>query len=197
MPSPLRSPSRSRSATSCLALVLAALAAAALAGCSDDDACGPGDEEAAGVTALGVTFGEMTASANNDCPPTNGEHPTAITIQGSQIDPAADGQYLVFCLPRPELIDDQPVPISDTDRIELVDFFGTDADGCDLRFDRTAEPGNGAVTFSGFCDNGTASAGFALSLSGVLPFTRTCDADPAVPVTAELGGRAAVAAAGG
>lgn len=196
MPSPPRSHSPSRSATSGLAALLAGALLALAAGCGDDESCGPGDEEAPGVTVESVTFDEMVASPNNDCPPTAGEHPTAITIQGSQTDPATPGQFLVFCLPRPDLIDDQPVSFTDSERIEIVDLFGRDAEGCDLSFDRSAEPGSGAVTFSGFCEDGTASAGFALSLSGVLPFTRTCDgADPAA-ITAELGGRAAVAAAG-
>ena len=193
MPSPLRSHSRFRFATSLFAL-------AALAGCGDDESCGPGDEAAPGLTveAGAVTFGELAASANNDCPPTAGEDvPTSVTIQGTQIEPAAAGQFLVLCLPRPDLIDDQPVSFTDGDRIELVDLFGRDADGCVIRFDRTAGLGNAAATFSGFCDNGIASQGFALSLSGVLPFTRTCDGEEPAAITSELSGRAAVTAPGG
>lgn len=192
MPSPPRSPSPCRFATS----GLLALCAAAAAACGDDESCGPGGEEAPGLTVESITFGEMSASANNDCPPTAGEHPTSITIQGTQVDPAAAGQFLVLCLPRPDLIDDQPVAFSDADRIELVDLFGRDDSGCELRFDRSAQPGSGTATFSGFCENGTDSAGFAISLTGVLPFTRTCDGDDPTPFTAALGGRAAVTAAG-
>jgi hypothetical protein len=191
MPSLPRSPSPSRFATSALFALWVATAAA----CGDDESCGPGDEEAPGLIVEAVTFGEMSASANNDCPPPSGQHPTSITIQGSQVDPATTGQFLVLCLPQPDQIDDQPVSFTDTDRLQLVDLFGRDADGCALRFDRTAEPGSGTATFSGFCDNGTASEGFAISLTGVLPFTRTCDGDDPVPFTAALGGRAAVAAA--
>lgn len=167
-------------------------AALAAAGCGDDDACGPGDEEAPGLRLDDVTFGEMIASPNNDCPPSAGEHPTAITIQGSQIEPEATG-FLVLCLPRPDLIDDQPVSFNDAERLELVDFFGRDGQGCELRFDDTAEPGSGSVTFSGFCGNGTDSAGFAVALTGVLPFTRRCDGEEPTAITGELGGRAAVA----
>jgi hypothetical protein len=189
MPSPRRSPSPSRSAISGLALLLAALS-----GCGDDDSCGPGDEEATGVTVGTITFGNFAASANNDCPPTAGEHPTSITVQGEQISPEVPGQFLVFCLPRPDLIDDQPVSFTDGERFELVDLFGQDGDGCTVRFDDTAEPGSAAATFSGFCDNGTNEAGFALTLSGNLPVARTCDGDPAEADVAALDGRAAVVA---
>jgi hypothetical protein len=191
MPSPPRSPSPFRFAIS----ALLALAAAASAACGDDESCGPGDEEAPGLIVETITFGEMSASPNNDCPPPSGEHPTSITIQGTQVDPEATGQFVVFCLPRPDLIDDQPVSFTDTDRLELVDLFGRDGNGCALRFDRSAQPGSGTATFSGFCDNGTASEGFAISLTGVLPFTRTCDGEDPVPFTGALGGRAAVTAA--
>ena len=88
MPSLPRSLSLSRSSTSgfAAALLLAAVVGVAgAAGCSDDDSCGPGDEEAPGLRVDEVVFDEMVASPNNDCPPTAGEHPTAITIQGSQV----------------------------------------------------------------------------------------------------------------
>lgn len=196
MPSPRRSPSPSRSATSG-ALAGLLLAAVALAGCSDDDSCGPGDQEAPGLTveAAAVTFGNFAASANNDCPPSAGQHPTSITVQGEQIAPEVTGQFLVLCLPRPDLIDDQPVSFTDSERLEIVDLFGQDPDGCGIRFDDAAEPGSAAATFSGFCDNGTDQAGFALSLSGNLPITRTCDGDPPQALTSALSGRAEVAAA--
>jgi hypothetical protein len=168
---------------------------AVLAGCGDDDSCGPGDEEAPGLRVEAVTFGDFAASANNDCPPSAGQHPTAVTIQGEQVEPAVSGQFLVLCLPRPDLIDDQPVSLVDSERIELVDLFGQDADGCQIRFDDTAQPGSAAVTVHGFCDNGTDSAGFAVSMTGTLPVTRTCDGDPPAAESAPLGGRAVVEAA--
>ena len=84
MPSPPRSLSPSRFSTSGLAAVLLAAAAIA-AGCGDDDSCGPGDDEAPGLRVDEIVFDGMVASPNNDCPPTAGEHPTAITIQGTQI----------------------------------------------------------------------------------------------------------------
>jgi hypothetical protein len=165
-------------------------------GCGDDDSCGPGDEDAPGITveAAAVTFGNFAASANNDCPPSAGEHPTSITIQGEQTSPEVPGQFLVLCLPRPDLIDDQPVSFSDGERLELVDLFGQDGSGCGIRFDDTAEPGSAAVTFSGFCDNGTSESGFAITLSGNLPITRSCDGDPPTADTSALSGRAEVAA---
>jgi hypothetical protein len=190
MPSPPRSRSPSRFSTSGLAA--AALLLALAGGCSDGESCGPGDDEAPVLRVDDVVFGELTASPNNDCPPPAGDHPTAITIQGIQIEPEAPGQFLVFCLPRPDLIDDQPVSFSDGERIELVDLFGRDGEGCQLRFDEAAAAGSGSITFSGFCDHGTSSDGFAVSLTGVLPFTRTCDGQDPTDVTAEIGGRAAV-----
>ncbi len=170
------------------------LVVAALAGCGDDDSCGPGDQEATGVTVGSVTFDNFSASANNDCPPSAGEHPTSITVQGEQVSPEVAGQFLVLCLPRPDLIDDQPVSFTDGERLEVVDLFGQDGDGCAIGFDDTAEPGSAAATFSGFCDNGTNESGFALGLSGNLPISRTCGGDPPEAQLSPLGGRAAVAA---
>jgi len=167
---------------------------AALAGCGDDDSCGPGGDEAAGVTLAAVTFDNFAASANNDCPPSAGQHPTSVTVQGEQISPEVPGQFLVLCLPRPDLIDDQPVSFTDSERLEVIDVFGQDGDGCDIHFDDTAEPGSAAATFSGFCDNGTNESGFAMSLSGNLPISRTCGADPPEAQLAPLGGRAKVTA---
>jgi hypothetical protein len=181
MPSLPRSPSRFLSVTS-LALVLA--------GCGDDDGtCGPGEEPAGGVTVEAVTFGDLRAGANNDCP-TDG-HPTAITIQGGQVDPAVDGQFLVLCLPRPDEIGSDPISFDDTDRVQVVDFFGQDEGDCELRFDRSRPATAGAVTFAGFCDDGVHGDGFAISLSGSLPFTRDCGDGPD-EIIAGLGGRAAV-----
>jgi hypothetical protein len=191
MPSPPRSRSPSRFSTSGLAALLLVAAVGATA-CGDDDSCGPGDDEAPGLRVDEIVFDGMVASPNNDCPPTAGEHPTAITIQGTQVEPEAPGQFLVFCLPRPDLIDGEAVSLTDSERIEVVDLFGRDGAGCELRFDRSAAPGSGSVTFSGFCDNGIDGAGFAMSLTGVLPFTRTCDGEDPTAVTVELGGRAAV-----
>src|SRR5688500_11332838 len=137
MPSLPRSPSPSRFSTSGLAALLLAVGAA---GCGDDDSCGPGDDEAPGLRVDEIVFDGMVASPNNDCPPTAGEHPTAITIQGTQVEPEAPGQCRVFCLPRPDLLDGEPLSLTGSERIEVGDLFGRGSAGCELRFDRAAAP---------------------------------------------------------
>src|SRR5262245_28309449 len=100
--------SRSRSSTEALAN---ALALAALAGCSDDDAtCGPGNAAADGITvtigAETVRYGAFTSSVNNDCT-IAGSGVISTTIQGMQV---GAGSAMSFCLPRPDLLGAEPSP---------------------------------------------------------------------------------------
>src|SRR5688572_29815149 len=93
--SPFRSPTE---------LLLVLSAAAALAGCSDDDSCGPGSAPAAGITlTVGgetVTYDGFTASENNDCT-VQGSGVISVSVHGSQ---AGGSQALTLCLPRPDLL---------------------------------------------------------------------------------------------
>ena len=219
-PSPSRSntdrPRRSR-ATLRVALLLAALAA-----CGDDDGgegdgadagpdasgevCGPGDAPADGIIVdvggdpqAGAVFGQLRSSANNDCPPPESGGPTSITIQGSQTDPADPVPFLTLCLPRPQLIGSEPLPLVDDavldedTRVQLIDLLAAPADGCSLDIDGDRAPA-GQVTFTGFCDDGVDEAGYALSFAATVPLLRTCGGDPAEPVEAELSGEVAVSA---
>lgn len=219
----LSSPSASRSSTDRARATLraslraAALFAAALGLCAacggDDDGggadagadgggevCGPGDAPADGITVdvggdpeAGAVFGQLRSSANNDCPPPESGVPTSITIQGAQTDPAAPATFLTLCLPRPDLIESDPIPLDDDTRVQLVDLLAAPADGCSLDIDRERAPG-GEVTFSGFCDDGVHEDGYALGFDATVPLLRACGEDPPEPVDAELGGRVAVTA---
>jgi hypothetical protein len=221
------SPSASRSstdrarasrATLRAAWLLAALAACA---CGDDggdgdggadagpdasgEVCGPGDAPADGITVElagdleGVVFGQLRSSANNDCPPPETGAPTSITIQGAQTDPADPETFLTLCLPRPDRIESEPIPLVDDDmldedtRVQLIDLVAAPADGCSLAIDGEREPG-GQVTFSGFCDDGVDEAGYALAFAATVPLLRTCGGDPPEQVDAELSGEVAVSA---
>ncbi len=198
--------------------LLAALAACA---CGDDggdgdgadagpdasgEVCGPGDAPADGVIVdvggdpeAGAVFGQLGSSANNDCPPPESGGATSITIQGAQTDPADPVPFLTLCLPRPHLIESEPVPLVDDaildedTRVQLIDLLAAPADGCSLDIDGDRAP-SGQVTFSGFCDDGVNAAGYALSFAATVPLLRTCGADPAEPVDAELSGEVAVSA---
>lgn len=201
------------------ALLLAALAVCA---CGDDggdgdggpdagpdassEVCGPGDAPADGVIVdvggdpeAGAVFGQLRSSANNDCPPPETGGPTSITIQGAQTDPADPKTFLTLCLPRPDLIEGEPVPLVDDDAIDddtlvqLIDLLAAPADGCRLDIDGDRAPG-GEVTFSGFCDDGIHEDGYALAFAATVPLLRTCGADPPEPVDAELTGEVAVSA---
>ena len=216
----LSSPSASRSSTDRARLHAAALLAAVLgmsAACGDDDgggadaapdaaadgggeACGPGDAPADGITVdvggdpeAGAVFGQLRSSANNDCPPPESGVPTSITIQGGQTDPAAPATFLTLCLPRPDLIDSDPIPLDDETRVQLVDLLAAPADGCSLDIDRERATA-GEVTFSGFCDDGVNEAGYSLGFAATVPLLRTCGEDPPESVDAALGGEVAVTA---
>jgi hypothetical protein len=215
----LSSPSASRSSTDRRAA--AALLAAAVAlcpGCGDDDGgddgddvadagsdsggelCGPGDAPADGIVIdpgdggdSQVVFGQLRSSANNDCPPPGGGGPTSITIQGGQTDPAAPDTFLTLCLPRPDLIEADPIPLADEERVQLIDLLAAPGDGCTLDIDRDGAAA-GEVTFSGFCDDGVNDAGYALGFAATVPLLRTCGEEPPAPVEAELSGTVAVTA---
>jgi hypothetical protein len=161
-------------------------------GCGDE-VCGPGDAPNAGVTLAvdgrALSFGDFTSSANNDCTPAGAEV-TSLTLEGFQ-QGVADHQ-LTFCLPRPDRIGEEPIPITEVARLEVIDVVAAD-DGCTLTLDRD-RPLAGTARFEGYCAAGGDPAGYALSFDAQLPLVRTCgDADPA-DVSGELSGRTAVSA---
>jgi hypothetical protein len=200
-PSASRSSSERRGRASRLASLLAACALAS--GCGDDEGgeeCGAGGQPADGVTIdvggdaeASVEFGQFDSSPNNDCTPPGGG-PTSLTIQGEQSDPADPSRFLVFCLPRPDRIADQAIPLDDEERVQLVDLVAAPADGCRLELDRD-RPLAGEITFSGFCDDGVHPDGYAMAFSATVPLLRTCSEKEPEAIDAEMGGAAAVSAA--
>lgn len=172
-----------------LLATLPCLCLAAACGGDDDETCGPGD--AAGGLAVGdLTFDDFRSSPNNDCTPMQGREPTSVTIQGDQSAPDGAG-FLVLCLPRPDEIGGDPISLADTDRVQVVDLFGKDADDCTVRVDDASDA---SVTFTGFCADGTDDAGYALALEGTISVTRTCGVDDPVAEDLEVSGTTAVVA---
>ena len=79
------------------------------AGCSDDSSttCGPGGAAIDGLTAgngsdVSLTFENLSASQNHDCPDTSQTAVESITILGSR----KGGNGLInFCIPRPDMLE--------------------------------------------------------------------------------------------
>jgi hypothetical protein len=176
------------------AAAVALLGVVAAVGCGDDTVCGPGEAATDGLVVTGgeaaLTFGEATSSPNNDCPVEGA--PTSLTVEIRQLDPAPSAaRFLVLCLPRPDQIGSDPIDITD-DRIQVIDVFADDGD-CLISLDRTRELA-GTLSFTGFCDDGVAPAGYALGFAATVPATRACPGAPAEPIELELGGELAVTA---
>src|SRR5688572_4452092 len=103
---------------------VAALAALAAAGCGPGDdpvTCGPDDQPATGLTATGtdldLVYDELTSSVNNDC--SVPDAPISISIHGT-----SDSGLVTFCVPRPDLMADGPVPLG-ADRFQIIDLSAT------------------------------------------------------------------------
>lgn len=166
-----------------------ALAGALLCGCADDGDCGPGDAPTDGMTlTVGsdvVQFDRWTSSPNNDCPEAG--HPTSLTVDGIQ---AGGSFHVTFCLPRPDELGGS-VDLSDDSLIQVI-TVSAEINGCTVSKDAQATP-SGSATFTGYCGDGSSSAGYALELAGSVSGTQTCNMTD-TPVTIELGGRFAVEA---
>jgi hypothetical protein len=194
-------------------MLMASLAAALATGCGGDDGsdevCGPGDAPPDGVmvTAAGdsVSYGNFTSSPNNDCPPAEGG-PTSLTLEGLQTGlPAGQRFSMVLCLPRPDDLDrlaqgelgGATVDLADDNLVQLIDVNAALADDCRLRRD-SAMPPSGTITFSGYCEAGLATEGYALTFDGSAPGFRRCPDGAGgfreEPVTITLSGTVAVQA---
>jgi hypothetical protein len=145
------------------------------AGCSDDSSttCGPGGAATDGLTAgngsdVSLTFENLSASANNDCPdPAAPSGVISLTITGSQ----KNGTGLVtFCVPRPDKLTTGNVQLGSD--VKIVDLNGT-SNSCMLTTNATTVP-LGSVGSIGVCDNGTNHAGFALVFAGNVVLSRDC-----------------------
>jgi hypothetical protein len=184
MRSPLKSRSRFPSSTNVVAIV-ASLAATACVGCGDDE-CGPMGASTGGLTAssadVTLTYGDLTVSANNDCPAADApEGVVSMTIEGTQDNaPAGDTMphLFVLCVPRMDVFTPgsaHTVGVSQsTADLQFIDVFGATADGCTFTFDRTRPP-NGTVSARGVCGNGDAD-GFQLTFDAAISLRRTCGA---------------------
>jgi hypothetical protein len=157
---------------------LSVTSALLVGGCSSGPAkpdafCGPGGASTSGLVASGtgftLTFGNLTAGANNDCPdPAAPAGVVSLTIFAHQ----TDGTGLVtLCVKRPDKLAGGLA--LDTD-VEVVDANGT-AGGCTFSIDRTTPP-TGTASSTGECNGGTGQAGFALTVDGTMQLTRTCGA---------------------
>jgi hypothetical protein len=175
---------RFRSVTSLTSLAGPSLAAAlgslvaSLAGCGGgDDSCGPGSAPAAGIaasgTALTLTYGQLSAGLNNDCPASGAPAGvTSMTIFGAQTDGTG---ALALCVSRPDLLagESQALgPDATGSEIRVIDVHGA-AQSCTFTVDRS-KPITGTASSKGLCGNGSDPAGFALTLDGALALTRTC-----------------------
>jgi hypothetical protein len=163
--------------------------ALALAGCGGNP-CGPGGAPATGLLAssadVTLTYGNLTAGANNDCPATDAPSGVvSLTISGAQTD---GGGLLTLCVPRPDQLAKMPLALG-TD-VHVVDFGG-DKNGCTYAFDTTRPP-SAMVSTTGMCDNGTNKDGFALSMTGDVSLTQTCTGMNPTSVAVQLSGTVAV-----
>jgi len=175
----------------------AVLIAAAAAACSGSPVCGVGD---AGGGELGVTAGaealayaDFTSSANNDCPADGA--PTSLTVDGRQT--TATSFHLTLCLPHPDQIGDQPIPLSRDDLVQVINVNGQLAASCLLVLDSTAPRGGASIQFSGYCGDGLDPGGYRIAMTGTLPGTRVCpgpDGSTSEPIDIDLSGDAAVSA---
>lgn len=177
------------------------LCALAAAGCGEERVCGPGDAPAAGISAAipgeEITYGGFTSSPNNDCPPPGGG-PTSLTIEGTQAGLGPEERFsITLCLPRPDQLGDDPVPLDDADLVQLEDVNARLADDCRLRLDYS-DPPEGTILFSGYCEDGLHGSGYALTLDGEVTGTRICPdgmgGTSEEPVTIMLSGSSSVEA---
>jgi hypothetical protein len=170
--------------------LLCLLAISGLAGCGDDASCGSPGSAGFGLIIssdeVNLTYGGLTAGANNDCPASDA--PTGVvslTIQGNQM--SATAGLIAFCIPRPDQLADG-IQLSD---VKLFQASGADTT-CTYAFDTGHVP-TGTVKGVGVCDNGTNSAGFGLVFDGFIGLRRTCPTQ-SDSVSVGITGNVAVAA---
>jgi hypothetical protein len=167
---------------------LSSISVVALAGCPTSDHCGPGsaasDGLVASATGVTVTYANLIAGANNDCPPGPGAMPVPLTI----LTPPPTTDVFTICVPHPDKLGKQTLSLA-TDIQQFA--ANTMAAGCSYAVDFTTPP-TGTVTATGVCNNGTAHAGFALTMNGSFMWKRTCGATVDL-IPATIAGTIAVA----
>ncbi len=176
MRSPLSSRSRFRSSTNLVAL--GAVAAAACAGCGDDE-CGPMGAPTSGLTAssadVTLVYQNLTSLAGNDCPdPDAPSGVVSISIEGHQEGNPAG--LLTLCIPRMDLFTPGSSHNIGTSQsmadVRIFDLSG-ESEGCTYAFD-SSRPPTGNVGGIGVCGNGDSDSGFALDIDGNVSLRRTC-----------------------
>ncbi len=162
-----------------------------------ESTCGPGDASNQGLTlsieSASLIFGNATTSPNNDCSVSGA--PTSLTLDIIQLNPApVMRRALTLCVPHPDQLDAALALTSDavTTGVQIIDLFA-DSEGCLISLDRSRPP-MGTATFTGVCDDGTHSAGYALELSGQLPATRACQGQADQSINVQLSGAFSVSA---
>ncbi|HEU0037228.1 MAG TPA: hypothetical protein VFQ53_41745 [Kofleriaceae bacterium] len=184
-----------RSSTSLALLALAVAVAATTIGCGDDD-CGPQGAPTSGLVAgddqITITYGNLTAGLNNDCPDADApDGIVSMTIMGQQTDGTG---LLTLCVSRPDRFASEELGLGNdvaASDVHVVDVTGS-ANNCTFRLDTTRPP-TGTASSDGLCNNGAGTEGFALVVDGALSLQRTCGTTvDSVSVT--LRGRVAVAA---
>lgn len=139
-----------------------------------------------------MTFGNLTAGRNNDCPASDA--PTGVislTIAGMQTD--GNGLFTI-CIARPDqLLGELTLgPDAQGSAVRVIDLTGA-ANTCTFTLDRDVAP-TGTAHGEGVCQAGGNAAGFALTIDGMVTLTRTCG-DVRDTVAVPLAGTVAVAAA--
>ncbi|HUS27740.1 MAG TPA: hypothetical protein VMZ53_04510 [Kofleriaceae bacterium] len=158
-------------------LFLSTISVAALVGCEGcgDDSCGPGDAPATGLIVgdqdQKLTFGNLSSSANNDCPdPSAPAGVVSLTVSGSQTDaPTGGSGLLTLCIPRPDQL---AGTVQLGTGVKIIDLHGQ-ANGCMYSIEAT-RPITGTAYGSGVCNNGQDGAGYALTFDGHISLKREC-----------------------
>src|SRR6476620_2137268 len=117
------------------------LAISAVAACSDDSStlCGPGGAAMDGLSVgngsdVSLTYENLSAGQNHDCPDTSQTAVESITILGSQ----KNGTGLInFCIPRPDKLTMGNVQLGAD--VHVTDITG-DANGCMFSLNSTTVP---------------------------------------------------------
>ncbi len=155
---------------------LSIISVAFAGGCSSPT-CGTTGAFEFGLTAsndqVSLVFGDLMASANNDCPdPAAPSGVISLTITGSQMSPETG--LVTFCVPRPDQLASMALPLGTG--IHVIDATATDTpSGCTFTLDSTMVP-TGTAAGHDMCGNGSDKAGFGLLFDGFIGLRRTCGA---------------------
>ena len=167
-------------------------------GCQSADSCGPGSASEYGLSATGsssagsidLAYGDFVSSQNNDCNDPNG--PTgliSLTVTGMEMGTTG---LVTLCIPRPDELETNSVPLGNNTGVEVIDFTGADAN-CQYAFDPTvAAAGN--VSSTGMCNDGGDESGYALQFFGNVALDATCGSAAPVQIQVELTGNVSVTA---